>query len=394
MRLLFAVQRYGTEVAGGAEMACREVATRLAARGHEVHVVTSAARSYMTWENEFDVGAEEIDGVIVHRLPTRRPRDPATFDPVNARVVALGNRASDVVQRSWQWLQGPDLPDLEPFLERHAAEFDAAVFFTYLYATTNRGLPVARHRTTTALVPCAHDEPALRLRINRATFERADRHLFLTPEEAALISRTFPVRVPSHTVGLGTDVGLDGGPDPSRCEAFRAEHANGSEYLTFVGRIDPNKGADWLADVHVARAEVRDDGLPLVFVGDPVVELPGHPTLRTTGWVSSAEREAALAASLALVHPSPYESFALTLIETWALGRPVLVHRRSPVLAGQVGRSAGGLLFEDLASYDVAVEALLERDGLAEQLGERGRAYVDRHHRWDATLDRWERALS
>lgn len=395
MRLLFAVQRYGLDVAGGAEMACREVAERLAARGHEVHVVTSCARSYMTWENELPPGTSEIAGVVVHRLETRNPRDPAKFDPVNARIAELGNRASDALQRSWQWLQGPDLPELEPLLERESAGFDAAVFFTYLYATTNRGLPVAARHTATALVPCAHDEPPLRLRVNRPAFELADRFLFLTPEEAALVAGLGTRRRPSYTVGLGTDVGVDRAPTTETIDRFRLDHDLGDQFLAYVGRIDPNKGADWLAEVHARWAGLgggRD--LRLALVGDPVVPLPAHPAVRATGWVSSEEREAALAGSLALVHPSPYESFALTLIETWALGRPVLVHRRSPVLAGQVARSGGGLTFADLSTYDVAVDALRRRDGLADELGDRGRRFVDARYRWDAVLDRWEQALA
>ena len=45
MRILSVVQRYGDEVAGGAERHCRELATRLAARGHEVDVLRGARQT-------------------------------------------------------------------------------------------------------------------------------------------------------------------------------------------------------------------------------------------------------------------------------------------------------------------------------------------------------------
>ena len=67
MNLLFVVQRYGANVAGGAEAHCRMFAERLAARGHDVTVLTSCARDYDTWADAYPPGVERIDGVDVHR---------------------------------------------------------------------------------------------------------------------------------------------------------------------------------------------------------------------------------------------------------------------------------------------------------------------------------------
>ena len=39
MRILYVIQRYGEDVAGGAEQYCREIAERMAARGHEIDVL-------------------------------------------------------------------------------------------------------------------------------------------------------------------------------------------------------------------------------------------------------------------------------------------------------------------------------------------------------------------
>jgi len=75
MRLLFVVQRYGREVAGGAELHCRQFATKLAARDHDVDVLTSCAVDYVHWANEYPPGLAELDGVQVNRLPVAAPRD-------------------------------------------------------------------------------------------------------------------------------------------------------------------------------------------------------------------------------------------------------------------------------------------------------------------------------
>ena len=47
MRVLYSVQRYGEDIVGGSESACRSFAEQLVARGDEVEVTTSCARSYV-----------------------------------------------------------------------------------------------------------------------------------------------------------------------------------------------------------------------------------------------------------------------------------------------------------------------------------------------------------
>ena len=60
MRLLYSVQRYGPEIIGGSEAACRSFAEQLAARGHQVEVVTSCARAYTDWANEYEPGRAQV----------------------------------------------------------------------------------------------------------------------------------------------------------------------------------------------------------------------------------------------------------------------------------------------------------------------------------------------
>src|SRR3954451_9144760 len=100
MRLLFCVQRYGDGVAGGSEAACRAVAERLAARGHDVHVLTSRARSYVDWADHFPEGTEAIAGVTVHRLSVRDIRRHEQFAPIHRRMITHP-RTPLLVQRDW-----------------------------------------------------------------------------------------------------------------------------------------------------------------------------------------------------------------------------------------------------------------------------------------------------
>ena len=71
LRFTFVISRYGVDILGGAEQLARSVAERLAARGHDVRVLTSCARSYRTWKNEAPPGIGPEDGVSVVRYPRR-----------------------------------------------------------------------------------------------------------------------------------------------------------------------------------------------------------------------------------------------------------------------------------------------------------------------------------
>ncbi|MEI2698421.1 MAG: glycosyltransferase [Microthrixaceae bacterium] len=85
VKILYCVQRYGLEIAGGAEAACRNVAERMVARGHQVEVLTTCALSYNDWADHFAPGTSELNGVVVHRVQVREPRDEARFVSLHRR---------------------------------------------------------------------------------------------------------------------------------------------------------------------------------------------------------------------------------------------------------------------------------------------------------------------
>jgi hypothetical protein len=211
MRLLYVVQRYGHEVAGGAEFHCREFATRLAARGHDVDVLTSCAVSYVDWADRYRPGTEELDGVTVHRLSVRWPRDDRYFGPLTARVVWGRKPVPLHLQREWMRMQGPYLPQMQPWLADNAPAYDAVVFVTYLYYTTWAGLPVAAGLVPTVLHPTAHDEPPLYLPLFESMFRHPTAFAFLTEEERDLVVGRFHIDPLHEVVGQGIDPGGAGG---------------------------------------------------------------------------------------------------------------------------------------------------------------------------------------
>jgi glycosyltransferase involved in cell wall biosynthesis len=390
-RLLFVVQRYGREVAGGAELHCRQFATRLAARGHRVEVLTSCAVNYVDWANHYPPGTGELDGVTVHRLPVAQERDDRFFEPLNTRVVWGQRPVPLYLQRQWMQAQGPWIPELPAWLVRHAADHDVVIFFTYLYYTSWAGLPAAAAVAPTVLHPTAHDEPALYLDLFRTMFHHPAAFAFSTEEEAALVERRFRPGRPYEVVGVGVEAerhrGHDGG-------AFRAAFGLGdSPYLLYVGRVDPAKGSEELVEFFTAYKARQPGPLKLAVVGDAVRALERHPDVLVTGFVDDALKESALAGSLALVLPSYFESFSMILAEAWAHGKPALVQGHCEVLDGQSRRSGGGIPYRGFAEFEAAVNLLVEDGPLRDRLGRAGRRYVEERYAWDAVLDRYERLL-
>ncbi|HEX7096470.1 MAG TPA: glycosyltransferase family 4 protein [Acidimicrobiales bacterium] len=384
MKLLFCVQRYGDGVAGGSESACRAVAERLAARGHTVEVVTSRARSYVDWADEFPEGESTVSGVRVHRLSVRAPRSPERFGPIHSRIIRQP-RAPLYVQRDWLRLQGPDLPQLEPWLHDNARRFDAAIFFTYLYPNAGFGLPVAARYCPTVLVPTAHDEPTFQLRVFDHAMRTADGIVCLTPEELALVQRRFRFTPNAEVIGLGVDLHQHG-----EGNRFRAAYGLGGSFLLlYVGRLDPGKGSDELYRCFAEYAR-RHPGVKLVVVGEPVAPLPPHPDVVVTGFVDEQTKLDAIAAANVFVQPSYFESFSLALCEAWVMRRAAMVQGRCAVLAGQARRSGGALAYRSFAEFAETLHRLRADDVLREQLGEAGRRYVVANYDWDAVITRYE----
>jgi glycosyltransferase involved in cell wall biosynthesis len=393
MRMLFVVQRYGADALGGAERHCRDFASHLGARGHQVEVATSCADSYVDWADAHEPGTSVDAGVLVHRFRVRAPRRDRFFAPLHQRVVGAPGTVAHVVEREWMRMLGPDLPELPGWLRARADDFDVAIFFTYLYATSFDGLEALTGLTPCVLHPLAHDEPALQLGIFDQMIHATDAFGFNTEEEQALVQRRFGVSRRSLVIGTGIET-AERDATAHDVAGFRKRFGLGDRpYLLYVGRIDPGKGSTELADMFATRARRRGDDVALVALGDPVTQLPRESGVVMTGAVDEATKEAALAGCLALVQPSYFESLSMVLLEAWAHRRPALVQGRCDVLVGQARRSGGAIPYTGFAEFEAAVDLLVSSPDLATSLGEAGRAYVERRYAWDDVLRRYERFL-
>jgi glycosyltransferase involved in cell wall biosynthesis len=202
MKLAFIVQRYGSEVLGGSEQLCRLVAERLAAQ-HDVEVLTTCARDYVTWKNEYPEGSDRIRGVTVRRFATAKTRDLESFNRYSEWIFANAHTRADEME--WLKQQGPWCPALIDHLKRQHQQYDVLIFFTYLYATTVLGTEVSPGRSV--LVSTAHDEPAIKLEIFKELFGRVAALCYLTESEKQFVQRQFPDRpLLEELTGVGVDI--------------------------------------------------------------------------------------------------------------------------------------------------------------------------------------------
>jgi glycosyltransferase involved in cell wall biosynthesis len=383
LKLACVIHRYGADIAGGSEAHCRQIAERLSA-AHQVSVLTTCARDYVTWANAYPPGLTDVNGVRVTRFPVARTRSLKLFADLSDEV--FGGRAAPDREEAWFRANGPDAPALLEHLRAHGREYDLVLFWSYRYSTTYFGLPIVAERAV--LVPTAEEDPAIDLDVLDRYFARPAGYLFLTPEEDALVSARAGRRLdPSAVVGIGLE------PPPAADRSALAALEVPNVYVLYLGRIDRNKGCHTLFEYFQEYLRDRRVETTLVLAGPATISIPSHPRIRALGFVSDTVREALLAHARALVVPSPYESLSIALLEAWNHRVPALVNAECRVLEGQVRRANGGLHYRSAWGFLEGLSFLLTRDDDAAALGRQGRAYVDREYRWPTVMARVEGLL-
>jgi glycosyltransferase involved in cell wall biosynthesis len=425
MKIAFIVQRYGSEVLGGSEQLCRLVAERLSTQ-HEVDVLTTCARDYVTWKNEYPEGSDRIKGVTVRRFASARTRDLEAFNRYSDWIYNNTHTRADEME--WLKQQGPWCPALVDYLRRHQQQYDVLVFFTYLYATTVLGLEVNPGKSV--LVSTAHDEPAIRLDIYKEVFGKVGALCYLTEAERQLVRSRFPDRpLLEDLIGVGVDLpnpqayprmpspgddeaGLNDEPlDPDsaiqqvsvtrdlsphvleRGSTFKRRHRMPGPIVLYGGRIDPGKGCEELLEYFASF--VKDGGdATLALMGAKLMSLPEDPRIRFAGMLSETERTEALEAASVVICPSPYESLSLLALESFAVGTPVLANARSEVLVDHCHKSNAGLFYADRDEFTECLRVLVADQRLRNAMGRNGRHYVRQNYRWDVILAKYERMFS
>jgi len=379
-RVGLVVQRYGPEIDGGSETLCRQVAERITA-WCDVEVLTTTASDYLTWRNQFPSGLVRVNGVDVRRFRVASRRWVRSFGRLSERLY----RSPHTIEEELDWMirQGPRTPELLAYLKDAEPNFDAFVFFTYLYYPTYFGLQLVAGKSV--LVPTLHDEPPARFDLFRPIFRLPRVFVWNTPEERDLARSMFGI--PAH--GEVAGIGIDPVP-PAGGDGFRARRGLG-EYVLYVGRIDVWKGLPDLVEYFTRYRATRASDLTLVLAGKSHMRLPDAPGVRPLGYLSDAEKTQAFAEASATIVPSAFESLSVVALESWAAATPVLANARGRSVAGQCGRSGGGLTYSSYEEFEAGLDRLRSAEGQA--LGRRGREFVAEECSWDRVLDVYRRAI-
>jgi glycosyltransferase involved in cell wall biosynthesis len=381
----FVTPRYGDGVLGGSESRVREEARGLAARGHDVEVLTTCARDHHTWANVWPAGVERDGDVTVRRFETVPRTDPALWASFERRIFA-GERLEDTDELAWLNSRFR-VPELYFHIAECARDYDALIYSPYLFWTTLYCIGLAPERSI--LMPCLHNEPYVYLRSVRSALAGAASVWFQSEPEHQLGHRLAPL--PSHQL-VGSAVYVPESYDPA---GFRERHGLERPFVLCAGRREEGKG--WPQAVRGFSAAIVRYGLELDLVsigsGEPNIPPILDKRIIDLGYLDDAEVSNAFAAAEAYLQPSPNESFSRTIMESWLASTVVIANMASEVVAWHCERSGGGLVYGDEIEMGECLRMVAEAPKLAGELAAAGRAYVLDNYTWPKILDGMEAAL-
>jgi glycosyltransferase involved in cell wall biosynthesis len=195
------------------------------------------------------------------------------------------------------------------------------------------------------------------------------------------------IRVIAH----GVDEEMRPVRDPARLAEVRARYGIRSDYLLYLGTLQPRKNVGRLVDAFLRCRQRAGRDLTLVLAGQPgwllqavdahVAGAEARGAVVRPGYVAREDLPALYSGALAFVFPSLYEGFGLPVLEAMACGAPVLASSTSslPEVVGDAGMLVSPL---DTGALAAALERLVADADLRSDLAERGLARA-RQFTWE-----------
>jgi len=417
VKFAFVSTRYGADIGSGPEHACRLIAEHVCER-HDVDVLTTCARDQRTWKNEYSEGSDRVRGVLVRRFGVSQLPDHIAFDTLSQRLQTTPRSRPEELE--WVRLHGPCSPGLIDYLKRAHRSYDVLVFFGLWHPLTVHGLEVAPERSV--LFPYLQLQPALRFALWVDVVRSARGLGFFSESERRLLHSYVGVRHHSEeVVGIGVDPppqqsyprhqqdpndtisDVDEAIDDDESEAaeyldgrgipFKRRHRLYGRFALYGGRVESDNGCEEMLEYFDTYASAEREAT-LVLMGLKMMKLPEEPYLRLAGVIPDRERMTAYEAADVTIAPASDDLLAQPLLESLAVGTPVLASARNAAAVEHCRRAGAGLYYATREEFVGALNLITNNAGLREKLGANGRAYVRSHHRWEGVLGRFDRLIS
>jgi glycosyltransferase involved in cell wall biosynthesis len=351
MKILMATPYFHPRI-GGLELYAEQIARGLAARGHEIHIVTSgASRESVTYA-----------GLTIHRLPVAFMLSQTPIHP------------------GWAWHLRKLIHTLQPDLINVHAPVPSMALMAAMAAgrtpvvTTYHAGSMKKGRFVLDLMIAAYETRMLPWLLRRS--------------DAIICSSGFVEEKFLHPWRTKTSV-ITPGVDAARFSPSPESVVKGR--LLFVGNFsDPRKGLDILLR---AAGTLSDVTLRVIGEGRPVVQ--ERVTYLGTQSPDEVAREMAAADVLILPSVTEAESFGMVLLEAMSSGRPVIGSEIGgiPYL---VSHGQDGLLVPpgDAQALATAIRTLVGDRELNHQLATHARQKAATQYDWHSRISATEQVLT
>ena len=418
MKFAFVTARYGADITAGPDHACRVLAEQVSSR-HDVDVLTTCARNPQTWKNEYSEGTDRVRGALVRRFAVSQARDEHAFDQFSARVLAGPRSRADELE--WLRRAGPWSAGLIDFIRRQHKSYDVLVFFSLCSPVTVTAAMLAPERTI--VFPYLQLQPALRFDVGAEILSSVrgvglisvtERHLLrsymrVTPQHDEVVGigidpspeQSYPrhqqdpadVVADDDATGAGSEDDVPASYLEGRGVPFRRRHRLYGPFALYGGRVEPNNGCEEMLDYFDTFA-ASDGDTSLALMGVKMMKVPDEPYIRLAGVLPERQRMIACEAADVTIAPSADDLVAQPLLESFAVGTPVLASACNGAAVEHCRRSNAGLYYSNRGEFVEALRLLMTNTRLRSRLGENGRSYIRQNFRWDAVLGRFDRLVS
>jgi glycosyltransferase involved in cell wall biosynthesis len=137
-----------------------------------------------------------------------------------------------------------------------------------------------------------------------------------------------------------------------------------------------------------------DGATELALMGVKMMKVPDEPYIRLAGVLPERERMIAYEAADVTIAPSADDLLAQPLLESLAVGTPVLACARNVAAVEHCRRANAGLYYTNREEFVEALRLLITNTRLRNRLGENGRSYIRQNFKWEAVLGRFDRLVA